>query len=508
MVLSAAVAPLSITFSNSQWNYSLSSSGSGSIGGSGSVSINGPGNVAFNLANSYSGATTINGGALQLGHSNALVNSTAVVNAANGLGFSGGIGTFKLGGLAGNGSFALSDAGGGPVTLQVGGNGATTQFSGNISGSGNLTKVGSGTLTFSGTNTYNGNTTISQGALAANGATVGSGTIYLMNGATFRPVGVTPGLGVAIYTGAPAYNGNTTPISVFNTLAGLNTFVSGLPLEFTGSTSTGTAGGVNFPNVTNPANCFASIGYNPPTTHAGGQGQFYTAVLSGYINLPAGPTGFSTSSDDGSMLFIDGNAVVNNNNYQGMALSTGTVNEATAGPHQIVIAYYQGGGGNGLYANSPVAANNSPTNYLVNGTGTDQIYSIGGAAGFANNLVVSGTATLDLTAGTVSFPLLSIGATGTSTLHVIDGPGTATFAGTIIANSPVFDVQGSNVLNLGAISGSGALAALNFTTTGSGAVVVSGSSNTSGGTLSVNAGSLVAVGQNAATGPLGSAGFS
>ena len=120
--------------------------------------------------------------------------------------------------------------------------------------------------------------------------------------------------------------------------------------------------------------------------------------------------------------------------------------------------------------------------------------------------MVSGTATLDLASGnTASFPALSIGATGASTLHVIDGPGTASFAGTIIGNSPVFDVEGANALGLGAISGSGALAALNFTTTGSGTLIVSGSSNTSGGTVAVNVGSLLAIGQNVAAGPLGSA---
>ena len=201
LVLSAAVAPQSITFSNNNWGYSLSSSGSGAITGAGSVTLNGSGNVAFNLANSFSGATTINGGALQLGHSNALVNSTAVVNAANGLGFSGGIGTFNLGGLSGSGSFALSDAGGGPVALNVGGNGASTAFLGAIGGNGSLTKAGSGTLTFSGSNNYSGNTTISQGVLAAGGSSVGAGTIYLANGATFRPI--PPGLAVNIYTPDP-----------------------------------------------------------------------------------------------------------------------------------------------------------------------------------------------------------------------------------------------------------------------------------------------------------------
>ena len=61
----------------------------------------------------------------------------------------------------------------------------------------------------------------------------------------------------------------------------------------------------------------------------------------------AGSTTFD--DDDGSMLFIDGNVVVSNNNFQGVTTQTGTLT-LSAGSHSIVIAYYQGGGGCGMYA--------------------------------------------------------------------------------------------------------------------------------------------------------------
>ena len=93
--------------------------------------------------------------------------------------------------------------------------------------------------------------------------------------------------------------------------------------------------------------------------------QNYTVILSGYINLPVGTTTFSTASDDGSMLFINGTAVVNNNAYQGITTRTGTYTAATAGLYPIEIAYYQGGGGNGLFASAD--ANASGSDYLVNG---------------------------------------------------------------------------------------------------------------------------------------------
>ena len=76
----------------------------------------------------------------------------------------------------------------------------------------------------------------------------------------------------------------------------------------------------------------------------------FVAVFTGLFDAPTtGSYTFDTGSDDGSMLFIDGNTVVNNNNFQGVTTNSGTVT-LTAGEHNIVIAFYQGGGGYGLYA--------------------------------------------------------------------------------------------------------------------------------------------------------------
>ena len=59
----------------------------------------------------------------------------------------------------------------------------------------------------------------------------------------------------------------------------------------------------------------------------------------------AGAYTFATSSDDGSMLYINGAAVVSNNAYQGLTRRTGTVS-LTPGLHDIDIGYYEGGGAN------------------------------------------------------------------------------------------------------------------------------------------------------------------
>ena len=101
-----------------------------------------------------------------LANSGALQNSTYVGGAANGLAFAPGIGTFTLGGLSGNSGLTLSDTGGGAVTLQVGNNGASTTYSGALSGLGGLAKIGSGVLALTGGNTYHGATSVNQGTLA------------------------------------------------------------------------------------------------------------------------------------------------------------------------------------------------------------------------------------------------------------------------------------------------------------------------------------------------------
>ena len=59
---------------------------------------------------------------------------------------------------------------------------------------------------------------------------------------------------------------------------------------------------------------------------------------------PPVPINFATTSDDGSVLYVDGNAVVDNNNLQAATQATGMAN-LTPGLHTIDVEYYQGGGG-------------------------------------------------------------------------------------------------------------------------------------------------------------------
>ena len=83
-------------------------------------------------------------------------------------------------------------------------------------------------------------------------------------------------------------------------------------------------------------------------------GGAYTAInnivsrMLGKISISVeGNYTFGTTSDDGSMLFIDGQTVVNNNSEHGMARVGGSI-FLTAGTHDIDIGFYENGGGNGL----------------------------------------------------------------------------------------------------------------------------------------------------------------
>lgn len=75
-----------------------------------------------------------------------------------------------------------------------------------------------------------------------------------------------------------------------------------------------------------------------------------SALYQGFVKIDQpGWYTFATSSDDGSILYVDGKQVVDNDGNHGMAEKTGDV-ELTPGLHRIYIQYYNAGGGFGLVA--------------------------------------------------------------------------------------------------------------------------------------------------------------
>ena len=89
VVVTQAVAPQSVTFNNTAYPYTLTASGGGAIGGSGAVALTGSGLVAFNLANTYSGGTTVSAGTLAIGNANGSATGSGPVVIAAGATLSG-----------------------------------------------------------------------------------------------------------------------------------------------------------------------------------------------------------------------------------------------------------------------------------------------------------------------------------------------------------------------------------------------------------------------------------
>ncbi len=244
----------------------------------------------------------------------------------------------QIGSLAGSGN--VNFLGG---TLTTGGDNVATTFSGTIAGGGALSVQG-GTLTLSGSNTYVGATVIQAGATVstANVTALGNSALNVATGATLNVQ--SPATQAGLLAQYYDLNGNSPNSNTFISLAALNSSLAGMTPYLT-DVSSATSLNNSFDFGGDGSAFPAPFNTNGPT----GVGDF-ESVYSGTFNATtAGTYSFDTASDDGSMLFIDGNVVVNNNYYQGLTARSGSV-ALSEGLHSIVIAYYEGGGGFGLYA--------------------------------------------------------------------------------------------------------------------------------------------------------------
>lgn len=198
-----------------------SSTYGGVLSGAGGLTKSGAGTLTLSGSNSFTGGTRISSGTLSIGNANALVGSTLDMNSGD----SGAV-TFSqasnIGGLTGSRSLAN-----GGNMLTIGGNNASTTYSGVLSGAGGLTKSGTGTLTLSNATIYSGITNVTNGLLAisGSGSIANSPLISLASGASLNVTGVTPS--IFQLAAAQTLSGNGTLLAAGKTVEAAGTISAG-----------------------------------------------------------------------------------------------------------------------------------------------------------------------------------------------------------------------------------------------------------------------------------------
>ena len=500
----------------------------GAIGGTRSFTKLGTGTIFLNAANSYTGATTINAGILEIGNQSALSTTSGVTNNA----------TLDINGLSPtinsiSGSGLITSSGLGNITLTFS-NAAATTFSGiiqnGIATSLGITKLGSSSLTLSGANTYTGLTTVSLGTLIVSNAsslgTTAAGT-SVTSGATLQINGVT-------ISGESLSIGGVGAASTGALIGGSGTSVWAGDVTMTAATSIGATAAITINGIISGPFALTKLGTSSLTLTAANTYTGLTTVSAGTLaitnNASLGTTAAGTSVTNGAMLQLNGvsmsgEALTINGTGVGSAGALSNVTGASSWTGNIVMSASSSIGAtatltiNGIISGATFGLTKVGTGILeLNGansyTGSTTISAgtlklIAASAIITTSDVVmnptTGNAYLDVYGASVTIGSLASSGAGTSYVTstgggditlTISGTTNSTFAGIIedgTATSLSIIKAGTSVLTLSGVNtyaglttvSAGTLIVTNASSLGSGGVGA-GTSVTSGATLQIN----------------------
>ena len=367
----------------------------------------------------YTGPTTINGGVLALTNTTAFVSPTTInggqllllsstaaqlvtiTNAAasDGLGFSATTNAYTVGGLAGTGNVALTNAGGVNVALSLGNNNVDLVYGGVLSQGGSLTKVGTGVLQLTGANSYSGGTFVNGGLLAFGASALPpTGNVLINSAGALVATGaygsVVNWLGSGrldtASAGALAMVGDNSETIDFAT-GGFNSLFLGMAAGSTGTYS-------------------GAWAFNGTTYRLGGGGGVltYPAAIGGSSNLVVGGGNGGTVVLTAASSF-GGGTLVNNGNTLRVGITdalptTGGVSlgEGTGAGHLDLPSYSQTIGqllvqSTGAFATNMINIGAGQTLTINGAGGLTNGVDFGGTTSTTNRLVVSGAGSLVVT---------------------------------------------------------------------------------------------------------------
>ena len=404
----------------------------GNISGSAAFNKDAIGTLTLAGSNSMTSFTVLDYGILNLANANALANAQLYLYGSSsnkmvtfGLG---GTNTYNIGALSGTSTGILTL---GANSVRIGGNNASTTYSGIIEGSGSLIKTGTGTMTLSGANTHSGGTTLSAGQININTTSaLGTGTFAVAHGTTFDNA-----------SGGAISNANNNAVN----LGGTNTFAGSSSLNLgTGNVtlSSATRLNVNANSLTLGGNISGSAAFNKDaigtlTLSGSNSMTSLTVVDYGILNL-ANVNALANAQlylyDTGTNKAVTF-GVSGANTYNIGALSGTSTGALSLGGNSVRI----GGNGDSTTYSGIVEGSGSLTK---NGTGT---LTLSGANTYSGATAVAG--------GTLNLANAAGAALGsTSSLSVLSGATLLVSASDQVANTAAGTLSGGTIMRASGVA--------------------------------------------------------